>query len=121
MESTPRTAWSRICISRAAAMSFVAAISRAEVSLHCSACEDKSSCSHVIAANFHPEGQRPKAACPTCIKEKNDRTVRDLYSIRGFQKDEHDSMIPSAWFVAPPISFDANGKEIEALRVWSVT
>jgi hypothetical protein len=28
-------------------------------------------------------------------------------------------MIPPAWFIAPPISFEGNGKEIEALRVWS--
>ncbi|KAH5426854.1 hypothetical protein HBI52_126590 [Parastagonospora nodorum] len=82
------------------------------------------SCCHVFCAShlesgapqFHPEGQRPKAACPTCVKEKNDSTVRDLYSIRGFQNDEHDPMIPPAWFIAPPMSFEGSGKEIEALR-----
>jgi hypothetical protein len=51
------------------------------------------------------------------VKQKNDTEPRDLYSIRGFQKKEYDPMIPSAWFVAPPISFEGNGKEIEALRV----
>jgi hypothetical protein len=40
-----------------------------------------------------------------------------LYSIRGFQKDEHDPMIPPTWFVTPPINFEGNGKELEALRV----
>jgi hypothetical protein len=71
----------------------------------------------VTAPNFHPEGQRPKAPCPTCIKEKNDSTSRDLYSIRGLQKDEHDPMIPPQWFVTPPNNFEGNGKEVEALRV----
>lgn len=67
--------------------------------------------------SFHPEGQRPRASCPTCLKEKGDSELRDLYSIRGFHKDEHDPMIPPAWFVAPPMSFEGNSKEIEALRV----
>jgi hypothetical protein len=71
----------------------------------------------IAAPPFHPEGQRPKAPCPTCVKQKNDSEPRDLYSIRGFQKNEHDPMIPPAWFVAPPMSFEGNGKEIEALRV----
>jgi hypothetical protein len=74
-------------------------------------------CLHITAPQFHPEGQRPKAACPTCVKQKNDNELRDLYSIRGFQKNEHDPMIPSAWFVAPPLSFEGDGKEVEALRV----
>jgi hypothetical protein len=71
----------------------------------------------MTAPHFHPDGQRPKAPCPTCLKEKDDGASRDLYSIRGFQKNEHDPIIPQAWFVTPPISFDSNGKEMEALRV----
>ncbi|KAL5120594.1 hypothetical protein ACEQ8H_001613 [Pleosporales sp. CAS-2024a] len=82
------------------------------------------SCCHVFcgshleggAPNFHPEGQRPRAPCPTCVKEKNDHSVRDLYSIRGFQKSEHDPLIPPAWFVAPPMNLEGNSKEMEALR-----
>jgi hypothetical protein len=69
------------------------------------------------APPFHPEGKRPMAACPTCLKEKGDSEPRDLYSIRGFGKDEHDPSIPQAWFVAPPPGFDSRDKETEALRV----
>ncbi|KAH7389444.1 hypothetical protein DE146DRAFT_680299 [Phaeosphaeria sp. MPI-PUGE-AT-0046c] len=82
------------------------------------------SCCHVFcgshleggAPQFHPEGQRPRAPCPTCVKEKNDSEPRDLFSIRGFQKNEYDPIIPPAWFIAPPINFEDNGKDMEALR-----
>jgi hypothetical protein len=70
------------------------------------------------APPFHPEGQRPKAACPTCLKDKGDNEPRELYSIRGFGKDEHDPMIPPTWFIAPAPSFEGGGKDMEALRVW---
>ncbi|KAF1921873.1 hypothetical protein BDU57DRAFT_463919 [Ampelomyces quisqualis] len=83
------------------------------------------SCCHVFCGShleggappFHPEGQRPKAPCPTCVREKKDSEPRDLYSIRGFHRNEHDPMIPPAWFDAPPINFNGNEKDIEALRV----
>jgi hypothetical protein len=52
-----------------------------------------------------------------CIKEKGDSEPRDLYSIRGFQKNEYDPMIPPAWFSTPPISFEGKDKGMEALRV----
>ncbi|KAF2833810.1 hypothetical protein CC86DRAFT_389938 [Ophiobolus disseminans] len=82
------------------------------------------SCCHVFCGShldgggpsFHPGGQRPKAPCPVCVREKGDNQSRDLYSIRGFQKDEHDPMIPSAWFTTPPISFEGNDRGTEALR-----
>lgn len=72
---------------------------------------------NMIGPTFHPGGQRPKAPCPVCIREKGDSEARDLYSIRGFQKDEYDPMIPQAWFTTPPISFEGNDKGTEALRV----
>ncbi|KAH7371507.1 hypothetical protein BKA66DRAFT_572747 [Pyrenochaeta sp. MPI-SDFR-AT-0127] len=78
-------------------------------------------CCHVFCAE-HLEGggefrdTRPRASCPVCIKEKNDTELRDLYSIRGFSKDEYDPQIPPNWFTAPPIKLDGNGKEMEALR-----
>ncbi|KAH7094380.1 hypothetical protein FB567DRAFT_431769 [Paraphoma chrysanthemicola] len=82
------------------------------------------SCCHVFCGShlegggpaFHPDGQRPKAPCPVCMKEKNDKASRDLYSIRGFQQNEYDPMIPATWFKAPPAGFEGNGKETEALR-----
>jgi hypothetical protein len=70
-----------------------------------------------IGPPFHPEKQRPKASCPVCIKEKGDSEPRELYSIRGFNKDQYDPQIPPSWFNAPPIRLDGNGKEMEALRV----
>jgi hypothetical protein len=69
------------------------------------------------APPFHPAGERPKAPCPVCIKEKDDSQPRDLYSIRGFNKEEHDPQIPPSWFTAPPIRLDGPGKDVEALRV----
>ncbi|KAF2848051.1 hypothetical protein T440DRAFT_520467 [Plenodomus tracheiphilus IPT5] len=81
-------------------------------------------CCHVFCSRhlegggppFHPAGQRPKAPCPVCTREKGDREVRELYSIRGFNNDEYDPQIPPSWFNAPPIRLDGNGKEMEALR-----
>ncbi|KAH9881399.1 hypothetical protein IAQ61_000123 [Plenodomus lingam] len=81
-------------------------------------------CCHVLCSShlegggppFHPAGQRPRAPCPVCIKEKADREVRELYSVRGFNKDEYDPQIPPSWFTAPPFRLDGNGKEMEALR-----
>ncbi|KAH6875321.1 hypothetical protein BKA58DRAFT_119142 [Alternaria rosae] len=82
------------------------------------------SCCHVFCSShlegggppFHTAGQRPKSPCPVCIKEKGDSEPRDLFSIRGFNKDEYDPQIPPAWFTAPPIRLDGSGKEMEALR-----
>ncbi|KAG9190554.1 hypothetical protein G6011_08642 [Alternaria panax] len=81
-------------------------------------------CCHVFCSShlegggppFHAAGQRPKAPCPVCIKVTGASEPRDLFSIRGFNKDEHDPQIPPAWFTAPPIRLDGSGKEMEALR-----
>ncbi|EUC46875.1 hypothetical protein COCMIDRAFT_91417 [Bipolaris oryzae ATCC 44560] len=82
------------------------------------------SCCHVICSShlegggppFHSDKERPKAPCPVCIKEKGDSEPQFLYSIRGFNKNEYDPMIPPSWFTAPPIRLDGNGKEMDALR-----
>ncbi|KZM22033.1 zinc ion binding [Ascochyta rabiei] len=82
------------------------------------------SCCHVFCREhiegggppFHPAGQKPKAPCPVCVKEQGESTARELYSIRGFHKDEYDSAIPPIWFKAPPINLGGNNKEMEALR-----
>ncbi|KAI4616766.1 hypothetical protein J4E83_006346 [Alternaria metachromatica] len=70
----------------------------------------------LVTRLFLATGQRPNAPCPVCIKEKGDSEPRDLFSIRGFKKDEYDPNIPLAWFTAPPIRLDGSGKEMEALR-----
>ncbi|CAO2658497.1 Nn.00g062200.m01.CDS01 [Neocucurbitaria sp. VM-36] len=83
-----------------------------------------SNCCHVFCSEhlegggppFHPAEQRPSAPCPVCIKEKGDSQLRDLYSVRGFNKNEYDPQIPPTWFTAPPIRLDGSGKEMEALR-----
>ncbi|KAF3007807.1 hypothetical protein E8E13_010492 [Curvularia kusanoi] len=82
------------------------------------------SCCHVFCSEhieggappFHPAGQKPQAPCPWCIINDGDHTVRDLYSIRGFHRDEYDPAIPSTWFTAPPASLDVHAKEREAVR-----
>ncbi|EMD96513.1 hypothetical protein COCC4DRAFT_65371 [Bipolaris maydis ATCC 48331] len=82
------------------------------------------SCCHVFCSShlegggppFHSDKERPKAPCPVCIKEKDDSEPQFLYSIRGFNKNEYDPMIPPSWFTAPPIRLDGNGKEMDALR-----
>lgn len=113
--SIQKTVWLLTSTLRPAAMSSVAVTSRAVVSP-----DHNRDFSHMLtltAPHFHPEGQRPSAPCPTCIKEKNDRTPRDLFSIRGFQKDDYDPVIPATWFVSPP-NFDDIGKDMEALKVY---
>ncbi|KAF1926138.1 uncharacterized protein M421DRAFT_225688 [Didymella exigua CBS 183.55] len=83
-----------------------------------------SNCCHVFCGEhiegggppFHPAGQKPRASCPWCVQENGDATLRDLYSVRGFGKDEYDPQIPSIWFTAPPMKLDGSTKEIEALR-----
>ncbi|KAJ4378285.1 hypothetical protein N0V86_005985 [Didymella sp. IMI 355093] len=76
-----------------------------------------SSCCHVFCGeHIEGGGQKPRALCPWCFKENGDATLRDLYSIRGFEDDEHDPQIPSTWFTAPPVNIDIRTKEMEALR-----
>ncbi|KAL6158736.1 hypothetical protein ACJQWK_03703 [Exserohilum turcicum] len=83
-----------------------------------------SNCCHVFCSShlegggppFHSEKERPKAPCPVCIKEKGDSAPQFLYSIRGFNKNEYDPLIPPAWFTAPPIRLDGSGKDMDALR-----
>ena len=77
----------------------------------------KATANYYTGPHFHSDKERPKAPCPVCIKEKGDNEPQFLYSIRGFNKNEYDPMIPSSWFTAPPIRLDGNGKEMDALRV----
>ncbi|KAJ4294583.1 hypothetical protein N0V90_008274 [Kalmusia sp. IMI 367209] len=83
------------------------------------------SCCHVICIKhiesgsgpaFHKAGQQPQASCPVCIRENSDDTLRQLFSVRGFNKDEHDPAIPQFWFKAPPMKLEGKDKEMEALR-----
>lgn len=68
---------------------------------------------------FHQAGQQPQASCPVCVKESGDDAARQLFSVRGFGKDEHDPAIPNVWFKSPPMALDGKDKEMEGLRVRS--
>ncbi|PSN64195.1 hypothetical protein BS50DRAFT_499445, partial [Corynespora cassiicola Philippines] len=82
------------------------------------------SCLHVVCTShfeggappLFPAGHRAQAACPVCIKEKNDDKKRDLFSVRGFNEGEYDPAIPQAFFTVPPLKLEGGGKEKEALR-----
>ncbi|KAH6639805.1 hypothetical protein C7974DRAFT_139167, partial [Boeremia exigua] len=83
-----------------------------------------SDCCHVFCGEhlegggppFHPAGQTPRAPCPYCVKKKGDSTPRDLYSVRGFGKDEYDPKISPIWFMTPPMSLRNETNEMEVLR-----
>lgn len=68
---------------------------------------------------FHQAGQHPEAPCPVCAKEKGDNASKQLFSLRGFNEDQHDPAIPQSWFKAPPMKLEGKDKEMEALRVRS--
>ena len=72
---------------------------------------------HFLGPAFHRNGERPRAPCPVCAQENGEDQARELFSIRGFKSGEYDPAIPKFWFSAPPMQLDANGKEVEALRV----
>lgn len=72
-----------------------------------------------IGPAFFPAGQQPEEPCPVCTKEKGDNAAKLLFSLRGFNADEHDPAIPRCWFKAPPMKLEGKDKEMEALRVCS--
>ncbi|KAL1612324.1 hypothetical protein SLS60_000550 [Paraconiothyrium brasiliense] len=65
---------------------------------------------------FHQANQQPQAPCPVCVEESGDDTARQLFSVRGFNEDEHDPAIPKLWFKAPPMKLEGRDQETEALR-----
>lgn len=67
---------------------------------------------------FYPAGQYPKAVCPLCADERNDRQPKRLYTIRGHSPGEYDEEIPKAWFDTPPIKLGGSGQGMDALRVF---
>ncbi|KAL2352779.1 hypothetical protein BJ546DRAFT_1097216 [Cryomyces antarcticus] len=67
-------------------------------------------------APFHPEDEPPRAPCPLCSAEKNDRSLKSLYGIRGCWEGAYDPMIPKAWFDTPPIKLDGSQPGMDALR-----
>ena len=66
---------------------------------------------------FHSHRQVPRAPCPFCLAEKNDKSLKSLYFINGTSKGEYDSNIPNAYFETPPIKVGSGDIGFEALRV----
>ncbi|OCL11823.1 hypothetical protein AOQ84DRAFT_228711 [Glonium stellatum] len=65
---------------------------------------------------FHPAGEQPRASCPLCATEKDDKQLKRLYAIRGRCKGEYDEPIPAAWFDTPPVTLGGSGPGMEALQ-----
>lgn len=57
------------------------------------------------------------APCPLCSKERNDKRLKTLYAIYGFQNGQYDEDIPKVWFDVPPVKLDSSEPGMEALRV----
>lgn len=53
---------------------------------------------------LYSDQQTPRAPCPLCTAEKNDRSEKDLYYIDGIENGEFDDNIPEAYFRIPPVN-----------------
>ncbi|KXT10045.1 hypothetical protein AC579_8651 [Pseudocercospora musae] len=81
-------------------------------------------CSHVFcgkhleggAAPFHPKGRPPRAACPICVQDSDDSSMREIFGIRGLEDGQYDQVIPRDYFRCPPRKLDANDPGMDALR-----
>ncbi|KAF2142672.1 uncharacterized protein K452DRAFT_226719 [Aplosporella prunicola CBS 121167] len=67
-------------------------------------------------APFHPEGARPEAACPVCVKEAHDDRPKPLYAVRGWKEGAYDEDIPEDLFVTPPVGLDGKSIKVQALQ-----
>ncbi|RDI85304.1 hypothetical protein Vi05172_g4802 [Venturia inaequalis] len=66
---------------------------------------------------FHPVDERPKAACPVCVKERGDLTYTKLFGIVSCLPGEHDTAIPHEFFDTPPAeSLTASTPATKAIR-----
>lgn len=69
------------------------------------------------APPFHPAGQAPRAVCPICVNRQNNRALKQMYAISGFDKGQYDSEIPHHFFQCPPVALDTKEGGMDALRV----
>lgn len=69
------------------------------------------------AVPFHPENQQPRAACPRCVKDKGDDSLKDLFAIQGLSEGQYDSTIPEMWMHCPAIKLDDSIEGMDAVRV----
>ncbi|TID13803.1 hypothetical protein E2P81_ATG01736 [Venturia nashicola] len=66
---------------------------------------------------FHPVDERPKAACPVCVKERADLSYKNLFGIVSSLPGEHDTAIPHEFFDTPPAeSLTASSPAAKAIR-----
>lgn len=96
-------------------MSLARSISRTEVLL--TNLGILSSTYAVAAMPFHSKDSKPQAACPRCINDHGDETLKDMYAIHGLQKGEYDSVIPDEWLQSPPTKLDIAVPGMGAIRV----
>lgn len=59
----------------------------------------------------------PRAACPKCLRDNGDESLKDLFGIRGLQEGEYDTRIPLDWLRCPSIKLDGSMPGMMALRV----
>jgi hypothetical protein len=71
-----------------------------------------------LGVPFHSEQDQPKAPCPRCLLDRNDKSLQKLFWVRSWQKDQHDKKIPASWFKTPPMDLrELRDGNMEALRV----
>ena len=51
---------------------------------------------------FHADHELPRAPCPLCTLEKNDRSEKALFFVNGIAKGDYDENIPKGYFQTPP-------------------
>lgn len=72
----------------------------------------KKTFTHVgVGVPFHPEGQRPRAACPVCIEKRKDSSNKALYPIMGLWPGQYDEDIPKEYFILHPLQLNEPGNE----------
>lgn len=119
MVAIPTTAKSSNCGSPSARILFAASTSKVEV-------EEALLCLHVhlklmlrlAGVPFYSEQQTPRAPCPLCSADRNDRSNKDLFFVNGSSKGQYDDNIPESYFQTPPVSLSVeNETKYDALLV----
>lgn len=94
----------------------VRGISKAAVSVYCSYnCAPLTSLTTGVP--FFPENQFPKAPCPCCSAEKQDKSNKKLFFIDGTAKGQYDPHIPDEFFTILPSALEGSEHAQQALRV----
>lgn len=70
-----------------------------------------------LGVPFHPDQQAPRAPCPFCAIETDDRSDKTLFYINGPANGEHDPNIPGGYFQTPPVDLGGSDPAFAALLV----